>query len=348
MSYTRPDKIRQVAVLVASLDEQLATGLLSGLPAEEAAQVRQLADKLGEIDPEETADVFEQFRKSVQAAPVESSRTSADGYTDTVEIETSLADQFDRIHEASTSQTIATPPMRRDWATVGADAVGRKLADEHPQMIAVLLLRLPESQAVSVFNALPLEIREVVLQRLKNSAPADEQVLDELETHLAEWAQQQRTCEAHQLAGSQLAERLTAEAPPRHTVASHSKVPQTPPNRRPPPAGPRMRPSTPPVDPPEPAREPLLRFDPAGLESLDDQTLIAVLGEADGRSAQVALAASSERLVRRVLRRLPRATARWLREQLRALGPIPLAELDAAQQELLRLAHRRGATLQTR
>jgi hypothetical protein len=76
----------------------------------------------------------------------------------------------------------------------------------------------------------------------------------------------------------------------------------------------------------------------AALMALSDETLLAALKSIDNETGQRALAASNEKLIKRITRRLPRRQARSLRRLLRAFGPTRLADLRQAQHELLRVA----------
>ena len=80
--------------------------------------------------------------------------------------------------------------------------------------------------------------------------------------------------------------------------------------------------------------------DPApSLETLSDELLVAALRKVDDDIGLRALAAASDRLFQRICRRLPRGQARRLRRLVRSFGPTSLAELQRAQQEVLRAAH---------
>ena len=365
MPYRRPDKLRQVAVLVASLDPAIADSLLDGLSPADAQQVRKLAAELDDIDPEEQADILDQLRRGVPAPDVD--------YQDTVEIETSLAEQIDRMASASPPRQIDQPEsLHERLARADALAIARRLTRESPQTIAVILLRLSQEQAAAVFDDLPLDLQPAVLDRLATSIPADEETVIALETQIAQWIDQDQRAQSHQAAGSELARLLKTRTP---SAAEAKPQKQQPIARRNPPWPNHRYPTIPwspevgldadapplaitageettrelptfripcaahPAPPPAPAAESEApRYDPAELDQLDDRTLWKLLSEIDTRSAQLVLHAGSNRLVKRVLRRMPRSAARQLRQQLRNLGPVQISEVDQAQQELLRLA----------
>jgi flagellar motor switch protein FliG len=72
----------------------------------------------------------------------------------------------------------------------------------------------------------------------------------------------------------------------------------------------------------------------------DDRTLSRVFAAAEPQTALLALAGASPRLVDRLLRRLPHKEAVGVRRRMETLAPFPLRDIEAAQQELSRIAGR--------
>jgi flagellar motor switch protein FliG len=85
-------------------------------------------------------------------------------------------------------------------------------------------------------------------------------------------------------------------------------------------------------------RNPLLE-----LDQMDDATLKAALSQTDRQVSAMALVGSSDALMKRVLRGLPRRQAKLLQGQLRTIGPTRLSDMLAAQQELVNNARRLAA-----
>jgi hypothetical protein len=91
-------------------------------------------------------------------------------------------------------------------------------------------------------------------------------------------------------------------------------------------------------------RSPAMHDDFSGdLERLSDEALLAALQQADEQLVHRALAASSEKFLKRVIGKLSRRQARSVRKQLRAMGPTRLADLRQAQFDLLQLTRGRAA-----
>jgi flagellar motor switch protein FliG len=243
------------------------------------------------------------------------------------------------------------------------------LCQEHPQIIAAALARLDAEQAAAVFAALPGDLHAEVLDRVSRLAPADEEAVAEVESQLLRKVDERRAFRARAAAGAELARKLLAKTAPAQRVVllERLSVKQLPPIS-PSASRPSGR-STPPDVFIRPTQANGLLsaaraadfgrrddFAPAGgdfvvledqsaaLLALSDETLLAALRAVDNETGQRALAASNEKLIKRITRKLPRRQARNLRRLLRSFGPTSLTDLRRAQHELLRIAEQCAET----
>ncbi|QDT00053.1 FliG C-terminal domain-containing protein [Adhaeretor mobilis] len=221
--YQRPDNLRKVAILVASVDGPLAEQLLAELPLHEAARVSELVDRLGEIDPEEQQDVLQQFQDIQSQKQDEDFSRISDNVA--VEIDESLQrqiellDQYEEQQQLSNEQQTASACDVIDLAQrteLLASASGHDLAellrDEHPQAVALVLSRLSETKAAETLAHLPTSTKSLVVERLVYSYPAVDEAVEELETQLAERLLQRRRHQEYFQSGSQLAKRILQQA----------------------------------------------------------------------------------------------------------------------------------------
>jgi flagellar motor switch protein FliG len=239
------------------------------------------------------------------------------------------------------------------------------------------LSRLNHEQAAAVFAALPPSLQAEVVDRLATLQPADEDAVQELQTQLEQRVQRHREQRDRLAAGAELARKILAKTPPAQQVALLARL--SPPNapnnnsgewsassvqaqelasameRA---RGPELLTSqgfesTSRVeawnDPRQSEAE--LQSTPEAdlevedcsgeLEQLTDHELLDALRVADEQTVQRALAVSSESFLKRVAGKLPRRQAARLRKAVRGVGPATLAELRAAQNDLLRIARQR-------
>jgi flagellar motor switch protein FliG len=354
MNYNRTERIRRAAILVASLDEALAETILRELPPQEADRVLAELERMEEIDPEEQQDVLDEFRRAARQADV---RASAVEFTYSAPI------------AAAAVAPAPSAAASSDVADADVAAMAEVLCQEHPQIIAAALARLDAEQAAAVFAALPGDLHAEVLDRVSRLAPADEEAVAEVESQLLRKVDERRAFRARAAAGAELARKLLAKTAPAQRVVllERLSVKQLPPIS-PSASRPSGR-STPPDVFIRPTQANGLLsaaraadfgrrddFAPAGgdfvvledqsaaLLALSDETLLAALRAVDNETGQRALAASNEKLIKRITRRLPRRQARNLRRLLRSFGPTSLTDLRRAQHELLRIAEQCAET----
>src|SRR5687767_14003645 len=93
--------LRKAAVFIRSLDAETATTLLSQLSASEARALRSAIRSVGELDPEEQADVIAEFRSAKPLA----TEAASEG----VELELSSAETHSSAHNHASDSSNAFP-----------------------------------------------------------------------------------------------------------------------------------------------------------------------------------------------------------------------------------------------
>jgi flagellar motor switch protein FliG len=352
MTYERNERIRRAAILVASIDEALAEQMLDSLPASEATKILAEVDRLGEIDPDEQRDVLDEFRR---AGRRENEPANAVEFTYS-------APQPVTIEPLVVSQTQPATPADDAAAAAEAALIADLLSAEHPQTIAVALSRMAHDQGAAVFAVLAPALQGEVLERLANLQITDESAVTDLETELHQRIELQRQRRTRAAAGAEMARRIVAKTAPTQrdsllarlapsdahlTTAPADSVPATLSEQQTLELQAAIQQARELVA----AQEDLFDDDHGSFEAWTDgpadsddfvvqfdSALLRALQVADERTVQLALACSSERFLRRVAAKLPRAAAARLRMAVRAIGPTRLIDLRAAQHELLYLA----------
>ncbi len=357
MTYDRTERIRRAAILVASLDEAMAEALLRDLPPLEASRVLAELDRMDSIDAEEQADVLEEFRRAARNSGSEDGAVefaySESGYTPT------LADQS---ADRPVAKVTASPAGPDPDVVTMADLLSR----EQTQIIAAALSRLDAEGGAAVFAALPADLQAEALERISCLAPADEEAVLEVESLLLQRVDERREHRQRAAAGVDLAHKILAKTAPERRAVLLARIPG---NTRPTPGAPSVSRFAAPgmsqqalhlastidqrrrYEPHDSGFDAGAEWAPSGeatpddlsaeLLALSDESLIAGLQAAGEQTVQRALAASGERLLDRVARMLPRRQARKLRQMVQAAEPAQLADLRAAQHELLTVARHR-------
>lgn len=344
-------QLRKAAILIRSLDSDSAAAVLSRLSPDEAKQVRLAIQLLGEVEDEERADVSAEFRRSGTVAK-------------------ELPHEGVELH-LSASQAIQ--PMQTAMPTAGrpfefleqarVESLVPCLAREQAQTIAVVLSYLAPPRAAQVLAALPEKLQAATIERLSLLGETDAGALQVLERELAEWlARQQATrlrpkqridavnsilsaadqssrglilanlLKHNQDLANQLAPTDKRTLAPAPTIAEQL-------------ADLRAAIATPaaavPVQPAfgNPEFEiPNVRFD--DLTRFDTAGLAAVLKNVESEVLTLALVGASDELVTCVTAQMPAKLAKAFRQRLHRCGPTRLRDVEAAQQEVARIASR--------
>ncbi|MBL9162595.1 MAG: hypothetical protein JNL18_07695 [Planctomycetaceae bacterium] len=368
MNYERNERIRRAAILVASIDESLAEQMLDSLPPAEATKILAEVERLGDIDPDEQRDVLAEFRRA--------GRRELNGAT-AVEF-TYSAPHPVIVEPPAAATVPAAGPADDAAAAAEAALIAELLSAEHPQTIAVALSRMNHDQGAAVFAVLAPPLQADVLERLANLQITDESAVTDLESELQQRIEVQRQQRSRAVAAADLARRIVAKTAPiqRDSLLARIALPEAHPVASAADAAPTALSEQQALELQaaiQEARElvaaheesvdgeyerlevwaddsddvggdadtldPMLLEDRSlDLERLSDAALLRALQAADERTVQLALASSSERFLRRVAAKLPRAGAARLRMAVRAIGPTRLSDLRAAQHELLHLA----------
>jgi flagellar motor switch protein FliG len=367
MTYERNDRIRRAAILVASIDEALAEQMLESLPPSEATKILAEVDRLGEIDPDEQRDVLAEFRRA--------GRQEKESVSHGVEF-TYSAPHAAGVGEPAVNEP-NEPVVDEAALAAEASLISELLSVEHPQTIAVALSRMEQDRGAAVFACFAPALQEDVLGRLANLQITDESTVTDLETELQQRIELQRQRRERAAAAAEMARRIVAKTSPGQRDSLLARLAPHPAAAVPLAAASSDLGATLTAaqtaeleEAIRQARElvaaqesseidaddveawtdedddgALVEYLPASLEDrsrdlerLSDAALLRALQRADERTVQLALACSSERFLRRVAAKLPRAAAARLRLAVRAIGPTRLAELRAAQHDLLHLA----------
>lgn len=177
-SATLESRLRQIAILVASVDTTAARQLLMALPTEIAKRVRMMAADIGPVPPEERRALLAEFQKSQlqqkpTAAQPETARSSPE----------SSASFAPSGFQAASEQTIQPSPS---WTRLSVETLVRLVRIERPTVIAVVLQQLPAAQAAAVLQHLPRSTTRDVLHALGSMQDIDEEASLAIDEHLSE------------------------------------------------------------------------------------------------------------------------------------------------------------------
>lgn len=339
--------LRRVAVLLSSLDQSMAAGLLAKMPPSRAAQVRYAISQLSDVDPLERKMAIADFMQ-----------TSHAGSSPTHPPQSATVHNSD-VFESNDAKTNAGSTEKPDdplhfLSEIPIRALASALSEEHPQTVAIVLASMQPTTAAKLLADLPQAICKSSLQRLARITEIPGQALQEISTHLQSLVERVKPPE--NVTGSRsLASILThLDASQRELILSdlanefpnlalalptdYEKETETSESDEDPidviAAMPRES-----VDLQDSfesseidSQSNIVAIDFAPVENLPADALRRVLAEVELGSAIMALCGMDPRVVQRLMTILPRNQSREIRDRLQHVRNLELRQIDEAQE----------------
>lgn len=170
---------QKAAILLMSMDEENATKVLGMMEDDEIKELSSVMANLGEVSSDIVERIFLEFVDSMSASGV------VVGTYDSTERLLSKAlgkDKVDGIME-----DIRGPAGRTTWDKLGnvnEDLLASYLKNEYPQTIALVLSRVRADHAARVLSVMPDDLSMEVITRMLAMEPVKKEVMDGIEKTL--------------------------------------------------------------------------------------------------------------------------------------------------------------------
>ncbi len=357
-----PAVLRRTAILISSLPEPTARGLLARLSADQRRQLRRAIATLDDVDALErhraVQTFYQSMRQSIAQTPP-AARTPP-----VVAPQTPAAS--DAPQPAATAELTPErqPPQVTDplafLNTVDSGRLYRTLCTEHPQTVAVVLANLPPPAAAAILQRMPDARRSETIARLGRLGSLDRDVAADIAATL------------RQKLGT-VVEPPDAQTPsPPPTNRLREILSQMPGSDQTPKIEPTV--SNPPISEPvtsateaseqvdqlrrvaalgsDPPTIPLKPVEESISDAEADRLLISLpplrlceaLGRVDTQTAVRTLQGLPTATVKAAIGALPRSIARRVRRQVADIDGVSLRQIDSAKRQVAQLAARPAAS----
>jgi len=191
---------------------------------------------------------------------------------------------------------------------------------EHPQTIALVLCQLNKENGAGLLNALPTDLRAPVIRRMAQLDQVSPDVIDQLartlsaklrlagDTHLEACGGIQSVVQVLNGVGSAISEEILQQVATEDPALGQN------------------------------IRQKMFVF--TDLLNISKQSLQTLIGQSDRKVLTLALKGTSTQLKKRVLSLISTRAAEMLEEDLQALGPVRIRDVEEAQQQVMALAAR--------
>jgi len=305
--------LRKAAMLLIVLGEQSSAELLQQLSEEDVQKVSREVAKITAISAEQAEGVLNEFHH-IAAAGDYVARGGID-YARKLLMRAFNPDTAKRLLERLTKTLGADAASFDAIQKADPQQLAKFIHNEHPQTIALVLSHLNSSQAAALLTSLPAGLRSDVSQRMASL----DQISPEIILKIAGVIGQKLKALGEFSRESYGGVRAVAEMLNRLDSASSREILENIEQQD--------------ANVAETIRhlmfvfEDLLLIDPLGLKE--------VLGKVDRKLLTIALKGTSEQLRNQILGCMSQRGAEMLREDMEALGPIKIKEVESAQQQII-------------
>ena len=308
--------IRKSAILLMSLGEEHAAAVLGHLPTSEVQMLGAAMSNLRQVSNEELGQVLDEFRQ--ESEQLSALHLNSGGYVRAV-----LQKALGEDRASTLLEDILHPEEPRGGIErlnqLEAKEVAELIRDEHPQILATLLVHLERKKAAEVLERLPVRLRHEVIMRVATFEGVQPTALNELTEVLTEMLSGEglkrsrlggvRTAaEIVNLMGSAL-EQETITQVREHDDALAQRI----------------------VDE-------MFVFE--NLLDLDDAGLQRLIQEVESESLIVALTGAPKALHDKFFTNMSQRAGEALREDMELRGPVRVSHVEAEQKAILQIVRR--------
>jgi flagellar motor switch protein FliG len=308
--------VQRAAIVLLSLGEQQAAEVLKHMGAKEVQKLGLAMTSVGGISRETVANVFDEFVDTLAQPGVLGS--AADEYVRAVltqalgeERASSLIDRILMGRNTSGLDTLKWMEPR---------AIAELVRNEHPQIIAIVMAHLDSDQAAEVLKCLADRVRVDVLLRLATLDGIPPHALNELNDVMQRQFAGSQNLKSSSVGGIKVAANILNFMDSGQDEAILGAIAQVDED-----LGGRIR-------------DLMFVFD--NLAELDDRAIQTVLREIGSDKLAIALRGADAKVREKVTTNMSQRAAEILVEDMEARGPVRLAEVEAAQKEILAIVRK--------
>jgi flagellar motor switch protein FliG len=289
----------KAAILIKSMGEQSAAGLLSRLSAEERDVVKRHLQQVGSVSPDVVDQVAREFTlmaqrgKSGQTALPHFGGSAAEGAT------------------GADGKTIEGLEVLK---SLGPEEIYELIKGEHPQTMAMVIIHLKTAVASEVVSRLPDEVKTDVAIRIAGMDKIVGAMVDEANMIFTEILKNRNTNVTSICGGVDRLAEILNQADEISSELILSEIEE---------ANPEMAAQI---------KQKMFVFE--DIVQIDDRGFQKLLRRVESKELAIALKAASEEVKNKVFKNMSERAADMLREEMETLGPVRMKEVSDAQQAI--------------
>lgn len=316
MSTEPNDGLREAAILLMSIGEEQAAEVFKFLSPKEAQKVGAVMARMKTVPKERIDSVIVKFHEAKD-----------DQYSLVGDTDAFISSVLKRaLGEEKASMLLDRILQGRDvsgieslkWMDPGA--IAEMLKNEHPQIVASIVVHLERDHAAEMLRHLGERMRNDVLLRVATLDGIQPQALQELNDVLAKVLAGGEKLKKATLGGTKTAAEILNFLGPALETPTVESIRETDPDLA------------------QQILDQMFTFE--DINGMDDKSVQLVLREVQSESLLIALKAADQSLREKIFANMSQRAAEMLREDLESKGPVRVKEVEAEQREILKVVRR--------
>jgi len=310
------DGAQQAAILMMVLGESEASKVLKFMDPEELELIGSAISALKDVSQNHIYDVLNNFsEENNHHTPLD---IGAQDYLKKILFQAIGPQKANSIMSRIELGPDASGLEALKW--IDPAAIAEAIKDEHPQLIAILLVHLKEEQAGKILELLDEEKKTNVVMRVAKLGDVNSSALKELEVLIENKFSQDTDSKIKNLGGVKTAAGILNNVDKETETGIVDTLNE--------------------IDKElcEEIKGKMFVFD--NLLTVDDRGMQTILREAPQDKLVVALKGASNEIANKIFKNMSKRAAELLKDDLETAGPVRLAEVEEAQKEILEVALR--------
>lgn len=310
--YRKLTGVQKAAIVLMSIDEENSTKILNSMSDDEIKELSNTMASLGTVSSETVERLFVDFVESMSSSGVVVGTFDS---TERLLMKALGKDRVDNIME-----DIRGPAGRTTWDKLGnvnEEILATFLKNEYPQTIALVLSKIKAEHAARVLSVFPEELSMEVIMRMLGMEAVKKEVLDGVEKTLRlefmnNLAKTQRR-DTHEIM-AEIFNNFDRNTEGKFMGVLEQKNAE---------AAERIR---------------ALMFTFEDLKKVDPSGMQTLLRNVPKEKLGIAMKGASETIKDLFFKSMSERAAKLLREDMEALGPVRLKDVDEAQMAIVQIA----------
>ena len=305
---TGPEK---AAIFLLTLGEEFTTEVFKELDDIEIKDLGKAMSRIQNVTPTHVQDVLWEFVEAMDL-PADIRIKGDDFFKNT------LGRAIDGDRAEGLLQDVSSPVPFSNIKNIDPKALGNFIRSEHPQTIALVLAHIDPGKSAQIISEFPEPLQQDVILRIADLENVPINILDEVEDVLREEIKAQGPIGGRAAGGSGTVAEILNQVDQNTENTIMTKLEE---------------------DRPELSNEVRkLMFVFEDLLNVDDRSIRTILKEVNNDELTLALKAASEEMREKVFANLSERATSMIKDDLEAMGPTKLVDVEKAQQAILRVA----------